>query len=186
MAHLLRLDDILVAPRSFEEHVQHLREVFTRLRDAGLRLKPHICSLLCDVPFLGHVVSTDSVRPDPAKIEKVQRYPTPTDATQVRQFLGLASYYRRFMPAFAKVSAPLRALTKKNATFLWTTKCEKAFIELKHLLTTAPVLVYPHFGPDRSFVLETDASGVGLGAVLSQPGPGRWSNPPDCLCLPFA
>lgn len=160
------LDDILAA---FEEHLQHLREVFTRLRDAGLRLNPRKCSLLRDeVPFLGHVISTDGVRPDPAKIEKVQRYPTPTDATQVRQFLGLASYYRRFMPAFAKVSAPLRALTKKNATFLWTTECETAFVELKHLLTTAPVLAYPRFGPDRSFVLETDASGVGLGAVLSQ------------------
>ena len=163
------LDDILVASRSFEEHLQHLREVFTRLRDAGLRLKPRKCSLLRDeVPFLGHIISTDGVRPDPAKIEKVQRYPAPTDATQVRQFLGLASYYRRFMPAFAKVSAPLRALTKKNATFQWTSECETAFTELKCLLTTAPVLAYPRFGPDRSFAFETDTSGVGLGAVLSQ------------------
>ena len=126
-------------------------------------------SLLRDeVHFLGHVISTDGVRLDPAKVEKVQCYPTPTDATQVRQFLGLASYYRRFMPDFAKVSAPLCVLTKKNATFLWTTECETAFVELKHLLTTAPVLAFPHFGPDQSFVLETDASGIGLGAVLSQ------------------
>ena len=169
MAHLLYLDDILVASRSFDEHLQHLREVFSRLRDAGLRLKPRKCSLLRDeVPFLGHIISTDGVRPDPTKFDKVQRYPTPTDATQVRQFLGLASYYRRFMPAFAKVSAPLRALTKKNATFLWTAECETAFVELKRLLTTAPVLAYPRFGPDRSFILETDASGIGLGAVLSQ------------------
>lgn len=115
------LDDILGASRSFYKHLQHLREVFMRLRDAGLRLKPRKCSFLRDeVQFLGHVISTEGVWPDPAKSEKVQRYPTPTDATQVRQFLGLVSYYRRFMPAFAKVSEPLRALTKKNATFHWT------------------------------------------------------------------
>ena len=163
------LDDILVVSRSFDEHLQHLNEVFVRLRQAGLRLKPRKCNLLRDeVPFLGHVISTKGVRPDPAKIEKVQCYPVPTDATQVRQFLGLASYYRRFMPAFAKISAPLRALITKHAIFQWTVECEKAFCELKRLLTTAPVLAYPRFGPDRSFILETDASGVGLGAVLSQ------------------
>ena len=91
---------------------------------------------------------------------------TPTDATQIRQFLGLASYYRGFMPVFVKISAPLRALTKKNALFLWTS--EKTFIELKCWLTSAPVLAYPRFGPDRSFAFETDASSVGLCAVLSQ------------------
>ena len=132
MAHLLYLDDILVAFRSFNEHLRHLREVFTRLRDAGMRLKPRKCRLLRDeVPCLGHIISIDGVRPDPANIKKVQRYPTPTDTTQIRQFLGLASYYRRFMPAFAEVSAPLCALTKKNATFLWTAECETAFVELR-------------------------------------------------------
>ena len=163
------VDDILVASHSFVEHLQHLREVFTRLRDAGLRLKPRKCNLLRnEVSFLGHIISIEGVRPDPVKIERVQCYPTPTDATQVRQFLGLASYYRRFMPDFAKVSGPLRALTKKNAIFLWTTECERAFSELKHLLTTSPVLAYPRFGPSQSFILETDASGVSLGAILSQ------------------
>ena len=113
------LDDILVTSRSFDEHLQHLREVFNRLQDASLRLKPRKCSLLHDeVPFLGHIISTDGVQPNPSMIDKVQRCPTPTDATQVRQFLGLALYYQRFMPALAKVSAPLCALTKKNATFL--------------------------------------------------------------------
>lgn len=121
-----------------------------------------------EVPFLGHVISTKGVRPDPAKVEKVRSYPPPTDVTKVRQFLGLASYYRRFIPAFAEVSAPLRALMKKNALFVWTSACDTAFGELKRLLTCAPVLAYPRFGPGQSFVLETDASGVGLGAVLSQ------------------
>ena len=90
------LDDILVVSRSFDEHLQHPSEVFGRLRQAGLRLKPRKCGLLRDeVPFLGHIISTKGVRPDPAKIDKVQSYPVPTDATQIRQFLGLASFYRR-------------------------------------------------------------------------------------------
>ena len=163
------LDDILVVSHSFEEHVQHLYDVFQRLREAGLRLKPAKCHLLRDeIPFLGHIVSTNGLRPDPEKIAKVRHYPTPADATQIRRFLGLASYYRRFMPDFARVSAPLRALTKKDATFLWTADCDKAFTDLKQLLTTAPVLAYPRFGAGRFFILETDASCVGLGAVLSQ------------------
>ena len=86
----------------------------------------------------------------------------------MRQFLGLASYYRRFVPLFAKIAAPLHGLLKKDNAFVWTSECEAAFIKLKELLTSAPVLVYPKFGPDVEFVLETDASYVGLGAVLSQ------------------
>ena len=97
-----------------------------------------------------------------------EEHPCPLDATGVRRFLGLASYYRRFVPSFSVIAAPLNALTKKNAVFQWTSECDRAFEELKHSLTTTPVLGYPRFGPGRSFILETDASTVGLGAVLSQ------------------
>ena len=163
------LDDILIASKTFDEHLNHLREVFNRLRKAGLRLKPKKCLLLRkEVPYLGHVISKEGIRPDPAKTEKVQRFPTPVDATKVRQFLGLASYYRRFVPGFAQIAAPLHALTKKNAVFHWTPECESVFSKLKQLLTTAPVLSYPVFGPQCEFILETDASGVGLGAILAQ------------------
>ena len=163
------LDDILIASKTFEEHLDHLREVFDRLRKAGLRLKPKKCLLLRrEVPYLGHVISKEGIRPDPAKTEKVHRFPTPVDETKVRQFLGLASYYRRFVPGFAQIAAPLHALTKKNAVFHWTPECESAFSKLKELLTTAPVLSYPVFGPQCEFILETDASGVGLGAILAQ------------------
>jgi len=163
------LDDVLVASKTFTEHLEHLRDVFLRLRAARLQLKPRKCGLLRpEVPFLGHVISRQGIRPDPSKTEKVRNYPHPVDTTGVRCFLGLASYYRRFIPGFATVAAPLHALTKKNVTFQWSAECEEAFVQLKELLTSAPVLVYPKFGPDHSFILETDASTVGLGAVLSQ------------------
>ena len=163
------IDDILVASKTFNEHLSDLRQVFTRLRQANLRLKPKKCSLLHDkVCYLGHVISKQGIKPDPQKTEKIRMYPTPTDVTRVRQFLGLASYYRRFVPGFAWIASPLHALTKKGVPFCWTTACEAAFCQLKELLCQAPVLAYPQFGPDKNFVLETDASGAGLGAVLSQ------------------
>ena len=163
------LDDILIASRTFDDHLRHLREVFGRLREAGLRLKPKKCLILRnEVPYLGHVISTQGIRPDPSKTQKVKLFPTPRDVTTIRQFVGLASYYRRFVPGFAKIAAPLHALTKKDVPFEWTSECETAFCKLKELLVTAPVLSYPRFGHDREFILETDASGIGLGAVLSQ------------------
>ena len=121
-----------------------------------------------EVPYLGHVISADGIRPDLAKTDKVKSFPVPHDVTTLRQFIGLASYYRRFVPGFAKVAAPLHVLTKKDVPFNWTPQCERAFCKLKEHLVTAPVLAYLHFGPDKEFILETDASGLGLGAVLSQ------------------
>ncbi len=106
------------------------------------------------VCFLGHIISEEGVYPDPAKTEKVKEYPAPTDVTSLRQFLGLASYYRRFVKNFAKIAAPLHSLTRKNVTFQWSEACEAAFCQLKELLTTAPVLAYPRFGSDVSFILE--------------------------------
>ena len=163
------VDDILVASKSFDEHLLHLKLVFERLRQAGLRLKPTKCNFLrAEVPYLGYVISKTGIRPDPAKTDKVRNFPTPTDPTSVRSFVGLASYYRRFVPQFASVAAPLHRLTKKDVAFEWSSECEAAFSKLKSLLTEAPVLVYPRFGKGEHFLLETDASGVGLGAVLSQ------------------
>ena len=163
------LDDILIASKSFSEHIGQFKEVFDHLRSAGLRLKPKKCLLLHDeVPYLGHVVSAQGVKPDLAKTEKVKSFPVPLDVTGVRQFIGLASYYRRFVPSFASIASPLHSLTKKNSKFSWTAGCQAAFDKLKELLVSAPVLAYPRFGQGIQFVLETDASGVGLGAVLSQ------------------
>lgn len=153
------LDDVLVASKTFHDHLAHLREVFSQLRSAQLRLKPKKCDLLRDqVHFLGYVVSPAGIEPDPAKTDKVNEFPTPTDATSVRRFLGLASYYRRFVPNFSVIAAPLNQLTKKNAQFEWTEDCEISFERLKSALMSAPVLVYPRFGPGNTFILETDAS----------------------------
>lgn len=101
------LDDVLIASRTFVDHFRHLHEVFGRLREAGLCLKSKKCLILRDeVPYLGHVISTQGIRPDPSKTEKVKSFPTPTDTTTLRQFVGLASYYRRFVPGFARSQHP--------------------------------------------------------------------------------
>ena len=163
------IDDILIASSTFEGHLQHLEEVIDRLRKANLRLKPKNCRFLCEeVSYLGHIISVNGVGPDPEKIDKVKCFPIPHEPTQVRQFLGLASYYRRFVPLFAKVAAPLHGLLKKDNAFIWLSECEAGFRKLKEALTSVLVLAYPKFGPEFEFILETDASYVGLGAVLSQ------------------
>ena len=163
------LDDILVASKTFQDHLTHLREVFTRFRAALLRLKPKKCKLLKDkVSFLGHVVSTSGIEPDPEKTEKIKNFPTPTDVTGVRCFLGLASYYRRFVPNFSVIAAPLNKLTKKNTVFEWSGDCEESFPEAEACLSLCTCVSNPKFGPGNQFILETDASTTGLGAVLSQ------------------
>ena len=163
------LNDILVASQTFEEHLKHLESIFKRLRKVVLHLKPRKCLLLRDeVPYLGHIVTRAGIKPDPAKIEQVKTYPVPCDVTKVRQFLGLASYYRKFIPGFAAIARPLHMLTKKDVKFDWNLACSDAFQTLKEKLISAPVLSYPKFGPDVEFILETDASANGLGAILSQ------------------
>ena len=161
------LDDILVISSTWEEHLQNLQLVFERLKQAGLRLKPKKCAFAQQkVTYLGHVISEDGISVDPTKVEKIWTYRTPNNLKSLRQFLGLASYYRRFTPQFSKVAEPLYALTRKNTPFVWSSSCEESFQHLKELLTSPPVLTFPNF--KRPFILETDASGLGLGSVLSQ------------------
>ena len=118
------IDHVLVCSNTFEEHLTHLEEVLSRLQQAGLRLKAKKCLFLRDeVSYLGHVVTSQGIKPDQAKTEKIRDYPAPTDVSQVRQFLGLASYYRKFVPEFAKIAAPFHFLLKKDVEFQWSPEC---------------------------------------------------------------
>ena len=165
------LDEVIIWSSNFNEHLAHLRLVFERLRAAKVKLKRKKCSFLKQsVNFLGHVVSVKGIETDPEKTRVVREWPTPTSVGEVWSFLGLASYYRRYIPGFAAKSEPLRCLLQKNRQFEWTEQQQKAFTELKECLVNPPVLVYPSFGPEAGeFILDTDASTEkGIGAVLSQ------------------
>ena len=163
------IDDILVYSRSEAEHADHLRIVLGVLRTRELYAKFSKCEFwLNSVSFLGHVVAADGIRVDSQKIEAVKTWPRPTTPTEVRSFLGLAGYYRRFVEGFSSISAPLTRLTQKSAKFQWTDACERSFQELKDRLTSAPVLTLPE--GLEGYVVYCDASGVGLGCVLMQHG----------------
>ncbi len=137
-----------------------------------MKLKPSKCNLLSrKVHFLGHVISEGQVGTDPAKVEQVVHWPTPQNVGEVRSYLGLVSYYRRFIPQFSEVAAPLHALTGKNTRFHWTEECEVAFRVLKEKLTTHPVVAMPD--DVGEYVLDTDASNLAIGAVLSQVQEGQ-------------
>jgi len=161
------LDDIIIVSHTFEEHLAHLEEVFRRLRQARLRLNVAKCHFCRDrLKYLGHIVDREGIRTDPEKVSAINNWPAPTTVRQVRQFLGMASWYRRFVPNFSTIAAPLTRLTRKNARFIWANEEKEAFERLKETLTTAPVLACPDF--NRLFILQTDASAYGLGAVLTQ------------------
>lgn len=179
---LIYLDDLIIFSKTFDEHLERLQLVFDRLQQHGLKLKPSKCQLVRrEVQYLGHVVSAEGVSTDPEKICRVQDWARPTNRKEVLQFLGFAGYYRRYVQNYSTIAAPLYRLTsgdprkkrrggKSSANpdppFLWTSECEEAFQSLKVKLTTAPVLGYPDY--NLPFVLQTDASGGGLGAVLAQ------------------
>jgi len=160
-------DDILIYSRSLDEHVVHLSSVLTALRSHHLFAKLAKCTFCVDeVVFLGFVVGREGVKVDQEKVRAIQEWPTPTSASEVRSFHGLASFYRRFVRDFSTIAAPLNALTKKNVKFVWSEEQQKSFDVLKHALTTAPTLALPNF--DLTFEIECDASGFGIGSVLMQ------------------
>ena len=164
---LVYLDDVIVLGRDITQMLERLGQVFTRLREANLKLKPSKCCLFREeVSYLGHVVSARGIATDPQKVQKVNEWPTPQNVSEVRQFVGLASYYRRFVEDFATIARPLHELTKKYARFSWTPECQEAFEELKARLTSAPVLAYPL--DSGELFLDTDASDWGIGGILSQ------------------
>ncbi|KAL0546306.1 hypothetical protein IC582_016213 [Cucumis melo] len=163
------IDDILIYSKTEVEHEKHLRMVLQTLRDNKLYAKFSKCEFwLKQVSFLGHVVSKAGVSVDPAKIEAVTGWTRPSTVSEVRSFLGLAGYYRRFVENFSRIATPLTQLTRKGAPFVWSKACEDSFQNLKQKLVTAPVLTVPD--GSGSFVIYSDASKKGLGCVLMQQG----------------
>ena len=164
---IIFIDDILVFSGSSEEHSEHLRIVLQTLRERQLYAKLSKCQFWLDrVAFLGHVISAEGVSVDPQKIESVVNWKPPKNVSEVRSFLGLAGYYRKFVEGFSKIAAPLTKLTRKDVKYDWVDACQKSFDELKGRLTSAPVLALPN-GRD-GFVVYSDASRQGLGCVLMQ------------------
>lgn len=161
------LDDIVVYSPDLQSHIQNLSAVFDRLRNYNLKLQCDKCEFLCkEVAYLGHLINKDGVKPNPEKIRAVTDFPIPRCPKDIKSFLGLVSYYRRFIPDFSKTAKPLTALLKKDVSFHWKNEQQLAFEILKKSLVTAPILAYPDF--TKPFVLTCDASNYAISAILSQ------------------
>ena len=161
------LDDIIIFSRTEEEHLAHLEKVFQRLQEAGLKLKLQKCSFFKKhIQYLGHLLSDEGIQPLPEKLESIAKMPRPKNQKEVKQFLGLVGYYRKFVPRFADISRILNKLTRKNEEFKWTPECEKCFNMLKDYLQESPILRYPD--PEARYVLYTDASKYTYAGVLTQ------------------
>jgi transposase InsO family protein len=164
---LCYLDDIIVFSTDFEEHLSRLTAVFQCIQSAGLRLNPKKCLFAApEIKVLGHLVNEDGVRPDPEKVRAITHFPLPQNIKDIKSFLGLCSYYRRFIKDFCNKSQPLQQLLKGDATFVWKEDQQRSFDVLKHALTSDPVLGL--YDENAETELHTDASGYGLGAVLVQ------------------
>lgn len=164
---LVYIDDILLFSSSFSDHLVRLEQIFTRLREANLKLKLKKCKFgLKRITFLGHLITSEGVAPDPDKVKAITEIAEPTKVEELRSFLGLASYYRKFIRGFSEVAAPLTALLHQGTKFCFDQNCKNSFLKLKDLLVSSPILVYPDFS--NEFTITTDASCLGLGAVLSQ------------------
>ena len=162
------LDDILIHSTNIAAHEEHLCQFFHRIQNAGLNLRGRKCHIgMHKVSYLGHIFSSSGMAPNRQKVQAVHDWPVPTDVTAVHRFLGLASYYRHYISNFASIASPLHHLTQKGVSFSWTLECQQAFCSLKEKLVQA----YPPFDSNADlFTLQTDASDVGLGAVLEQGG----------------
>jgi hypothetical protein len=161
------IDDIMIYSKTFEEHMRLIEEVLKRIRANGMSVKSKKCTFAApELHLLGHVINSEGIKTDPAKVSAVKEYPAPTSKTEVRAFMGLVNYYRHFIPNCSEISEPINRTLKKAIQFQWTDEAQKAFDQLKDVLTKAPVLARPDM--KKPFKLHTDASKLGLGAVLTQ------------------
>ena len=160
------IDDITIHSKTFDEHIGHIKEVLTKVREHNLKLNAKCDWARHEIKLLGHIITGNSVKMDPDKIKAIEQWTTPTKVNHIQQFLGICGYYRRFIKDFSNVAAALYNLLKKDVKWKWTTECDKAFKELKRKLVTYPIVRKPDF--NREFTIYTDASGLAIGAVLAQ------------------
>ena len=166
------LDDILFFSSSLDEHLGHIQQVFDRLRQHDLRLKLKKCHFLqAETNYLGFVINQNGIKPNPKKVTAIQSISTPTSVREIRGFIGVCSYYKRFIPNFSGIAEPIISLTKKYAKFKWLDKCQSAFESLKNSLALIPHLVHPVV--NMLYTLYTDASERCIGACLTQPADGE-------------
>ena len=150
-----------------ETHLKHLELIFQRLREVDLKLKMEKCSFLKKhIQYLGHIVSGEGIKPIPEKLSAIQQMPHPHTPKEVKQFLGLVGYYRKFIPHYADIARPLHALTRKDTAFEWSNICQRSFDLLKAMVSEEPILVY--LDPSKPYVLFTDASKYAWSCVLTQ------------------
>jgi hypothetical protein len=159
------LDDILIYSKNEREHEEHLRTVLSYPRENNLYGKLLKCSFFQkEIHYLGHIISGEGISVDPEKVKAIMEWPVPKNAHEVRSFMGLAGYYRRFVEGFSKIEKPITTLQRKGDRYEWIEECDSAFIEIKRLLTSVPILRVSDM--EKDFTVCTDASKQGLGAVL--------------------
>jgi transposase InsO family protein len=161
------IDEFFIFSPDYSTHLDHLSQVFTRLRNANLTLHPSKCTFGAQtIKFLGFIVSKNGLQPDPKKVEAIRTFPAPSNQKQLRSFLGIVNFYRRFLTSFSQTCFPLTQLLRKDAKWHWSSECDQAFNTLRTALMTAPILALPDFS--KQFVLSTDASSTALAYVLQQ------------------
>ena len=169
---LVFIDDICIFSKTTEEHEIHVQKVLERLDKHNLRLNPSKCEFSTDqITYLGHVITPEGLKPDPEKIMAVKEFPVPRRLKDVRSFLGLSSYYRRFIKGYAQLAKPMNILLEKDQPFIWSEECQKAFDTLKEKLITPPII--SHFIPGLPIILYTDACGYAIGGILAQLKEGK-------------
>ena len=161
------LDDIIIFSENELEHLEHLEDVFCRLRKAGLKMKRSKCDFFkSEIHYLGHLICAEGISPLTDNLDCIRNMPVPKDAKGIKQFLGLMGYYRKFVPRFADISRPLTTLTKKDKKFEWTPECQRPYDLLKETLCGEPILKYAD--TSKPYTLYTDASKYGWAGVLTQ------------------
>lgn len=164
---IIYIDDVLIMSKTFSEHLSNLAELFSKLKSSNLKLKPKKCNLLKDqINYLGHIIMKDGIIPCENKIKAILEIDPPRNAKSIKSFLGLCSYFRRYVPDFSSLAAPLINLTKPSVKFQWTALENESFQKLKSLLVNPPILVHPDM--NRKFIVTADASSYGVGGILSQ------------------